>query len=378
MARILIDVSRAVIENAGIARFTQKISESVVEKDQANSYTFMATFWKNDRAKIAKIKGLEKYCRMLIKHIPGAVKEYLWRTGGGFFLNWWYSSYDIFFAPSFMELPKFIRIPSIVVIYDLSTARFPTQRGEAVSRRLTAQMKIACEKADKIIAISAQTKNDLLNFFKTDPSKIEVIYPGFDTKFRDLSQKRENYILAVGTLEPRKNLPNLIRAYCQLPTDIATKYRLKIVGGVGWNDKEIYSALTNAKYKNNIELLGFVPDDELVKLYNRTSLFVYPSLFEGFGFPVVEAMACGAPVITTNISSLPEAGGNAAVYIEDPHNVKELSEAMVTTLRSTSYREDLSKKSLANAKRFSWAKAAEQTIQVVEQLRQSINNEKSA
>ena len=369
MKNILIDVSRAIIENAGIARYTQKITENLVKNDRNNSYHLFATFWRNDPTKASKIKELEKYSKVNIKYIPGATKEYLWRTGKGFFLNRWYKKFDIFFAPSFMELPKFISIPSVLVIHDLTTVRFPEQRGEEVSTRLSAQMKMACDKANKIIAISKQTKNDLIEFFKIDPQKIEVVYPGIDDHFRNLCLKRDKFILSVGTLEPRKNLPNLIRSYCQLPQNIIDEYKLKIVGGVGWNDKEIYSAISKAKYKKQIELLGFVSDINLIKLYNRATLFVYPSIFEGFGLPVAEAMACGAPVITTNVSSLPEVGGDGAIYIQDPNNIKELAKTIANTLNDSKLLNKMSQLALINAKRFSWDHAAKQTIQIFEDLK---------
>jgi len=367
--KILIDASRAVIENAGIARYTRNICANLAAQDKNNQYDFLVTFARLDKEKIRQINNLSKYGKVIVRRIPGNFKEFLWqKKWAKIFFNHWYKNYDLFFAPSFLELPQFIDIPAILTIHDLTTFRFPEQRGQEVSQRLSRVAQSACQKATQVIAISEQTKNDLIKFCQIPKSKISVILLAAESKFHHKKLPKENFILSVGTLEPRKNVPTLIKAYALLPEKVQKKYQLKIVGGAGWNESNIFITIKKLKTKGQVDFLGYVSDKKLIQLYNQASVFVYPSIFEGFGLPVLEAMQCGAPVITTCVSSLPEVGGMAVKYLDKSGDSQKLSQLIKNMLASQKLQQQMSQAGIAQAKKFSWQKTASKTIAILDLL----------
>jgi glycosyltransferase involved in cell wall biosynthesis len=241
--------------------------------------------------------------------------------------------------------------------------------------------KRAFTSAKKIIAISCNTKNDLVRLFKINPQKISVIYDGVDERFIPILDRNkiiqgfkkynlpEKFFLFVSTLEPRKNVVRLLKAYDKLDKLVsfkATKLpHLVLVGQKGWGYREIFETINGARLKNKIVLLDYIKNEDLLVLYNAALAFVFPSLYEGFGLPVLEALACGCPVITSNISSLPEVGNNACLYV-NPYQVDEIALAMKRILTDENLRKELQAKGLIQAKKFSWQKTAKETIKVLE------------
>jgi glycosyltransferase involved in cell wall biosynthesis len=175
----------------------------------------------------------------------------------------------------------------------------------------------------------------------------------------------DRFILFVGTLEPRKNIIRLLEAYARIKDKLP--HKLVIAGTKGWLYQPIFEAVKRLSLRNNVIFLGYVDDGNLPALYNLADLFVYPSIYEGFGLPVLEAMACGIPVITSNVSSLPEVAGDAAVLV-DPYNVKELAGAMKHVLTNASLRKQVINKGFQQAKNFSWKKCARETLKVYEEV----------
>jgi len=202
-----------------------------------------------------------------------------------------------------------------------------------------------------------------------------VIYTSADPRFKFLRDKeaarsyilhqygiKDPFILYVGTLEPRKNIPTLIHAFAKVKKD-GFPQKLLLIGGKGWKYEEIFSAINELSLTDQILIPGYVPDEDLVYFYNVADLFVYPSLYEGFGLPPLEAMACGTPVITSNKSSLPEVVGDAALLV-DPLDVRALAGAIERVLANEELRAQLSERGLKRAKFFSWKKTAERTWEV--------------
>lgn len=231
-------------------------------------------------------------------------------------------------------------------------------------------------KADKIIAVSDNLKKDILRFFKLPQDKIEVIYCGVNHIFRPIDKniaknairKRfgitDDYILYVGTIEPKKNLKRLIEAYYQLKKDV-NRYKLVIAGPKGWLYSEIYKTIKKLNIANDIIFTGYLHSQGLLFLYNAASVFVYPSFYEGFGLPVVEAMACGIPVITSNTSALPEVAKDAAILI-NPLDTKDLLESIKAVLDNPVLVKELSIKGLNRARQFSWEETAKKTLNIYE------------
>ena len=275
-------------------------------------------------------------------------------------------------------------VEKVLTIHDLSFLRFP----EYFSFRKNfwhkmINVKKLVKKFDKIIAVSESAKNDIVELCDAAPEKVKVIYSGIEDEYRELNSKalelssiRQKYslpnkfILFLGTVEPRKNIEGLIGAYNKFRENREARLRvpeaelqLVIAGGRGWKSESIYKEWKKSKYKDDIKFLGYVDKKDKVFLYNLASLFVYPSFYEGFGFPPLEAMACGTPVITSFTSSLPEIIGNAGIMV-DPYNITDIASAIEQVLSDENLKNNLIQKGLERVKRFNWEKTAREYLEV--------------
>jgi len=240
---------------------------------------------------------------------------------------------------------------------------------------LTLMMPRFLQAADTVIAVSECTKRDAVRLYGLDEAKIRVICEGVNSRFRPASPEAmavawaryglpERYILCVGTIEPRKNLNTLMEAFATLKVRPATcDLRLVIVGKKGWLYKGFFRRLRELGLEGEVVFPGFVPDEDLPALYSAAELFVFPSLYEGFGLPPLEAMACGTPVIASNTSSVPEVVGEAGILVE-PRDVRVLAGAMERVLMDEGKQREMRDKGLQQAARFSWERAARETLQV--------------
>lgn len=263
----------------------------------------------------------------------------------------------------------------ILTIHDLSPILFPENYGIIHGFLQKHILPRTLKNVDTIITVSYNTKVDVLKYLKFRGDKIREIPLGVDEKFKpqkntiDFMEKyniNSPFILYVGTLEPRKNIPTLIKAFYKLKRkDI--EHKLIISGGKGWKYKEIYETIEKLNLQKEVIFTGYVPEEDLPRLYNSADLFVYPSLYEGFGLPPLEAMACGCPVVASKTSSLPEVVGNAGILV-NPHDVDDISNKMYETLTNEGLREELSRMGSERAKLFSWEKVAKETLKVYEEV----------
>ena len=280
---------------------------------------------------------------------------------------------DVFFSPTHY-LPLFTSSPSVVSILDVSYLYFPSLFKKKDLYKLKFWGGYSIRKAKKIITISNSSKNDIIKMYKVNPDKVAVVYPGI--KIRDSESRIQNmeelkkkfgidsaYILFVGTLQPRKNIVRLIEAFSKLKGDI----ELVIVGKKGWQFEEILSAPEKYGVESKVKFLNSVSDEDLPSLYKNALCFCLPSLYEGFGLPILEAMQYGCPVATSNVSSLPEAGGGAALYF-DPEDTEDINKTLQTLIDDEELRRKLIKKGFEQVKKFSWEKTAKETLKVLEEV----------
>jgi glycosyltransferase involved in cell wall biosynthesis len=259
--------------------------------------------------------------------------------------------------------------PFVVTVHDLSFLFYP--HGFRALNRIYLRIftRLSVQRARRIIAVSESTKRDLVENYRLSPGKVDVVHNGVDTSFRPLPVAQvaafrserglpESFILFVGTLEPRKNVTRLIEAYARLP---GAKPPLLLVGGKGWLYDELFARSEELNLTDQVRFVGYVPAEELPLWYNAAELFVYPSLYEGFGLPPLEAMACGTPVITSATSSLPEVVGMAGLLV-DPTDVEALSAAMRRTLSDKNLQTEMQRAGLEQARAFSWRRTAQQTV----------------
>jgi glycosyltransferase involved in cell wall biosynthesis len=369
--RVAIDYTAGVNQRGGVGRYTRELFRALIEADQRDEFTVYynhkrgerpAPLFPNVKNVIERPIGIsDRWMTVLWHrlHVPLPVDLV---TGPA----------DIFHFPNFV-LPPVRRGRTVVTVHDLSFLLHPECADEGLRNYLERTVPQAVRKADFVVVDSANTQNDVVVLLDGDPERVEVVYPAVDRHFRVIEDQaalqavRDRYnlhfpfILNQNVIEPRKNIPRLIEAFARLKRDLGIAHRLVIGGGLGWLYEPVFQAVEDFNVADSVVFLGYVPDEDLPALYNLAELFVYPTLYEGFGIPAVEAMACGTPVVTSNTSSLPEAVGDAGLMVR-PTDVDGLAEAIAQVLTNPTLREDLSRRGLERAGTFSWKASAEKVL----------------
>ncbi|MBI4098005.1 MAG: glycosyltransferase family 4 protein [Candidatus Levybacteria bacterium] len=292
------------------------------------------------------------------------------------------SKIDVFFSPTHY-LPISAPAKSVISILDVSYLHFPNLFAKKDLYQLKLWGGFSIKRAKKILTISSSSKNDIIKGYGLPSEKVAVVYPGIkkisnikypsNSAGRQISNMDElqkkfgiegKFILFVGTLQPRKNIVRLIEAFAKLKRN---DLDLVIIGKKGWQYEEILAAPEKFGVGDRVKFLDSVSNEELPSFYQHAQFFILPSLYEGFGLPVLEAMNYGCPVITSDVSSLPEAGGDAALYV-DPKNVQDIYEKMKKLLSDDDLKKELIEKGYKQAKKFSWEKSARQTLAVLEEV----------
>jgi len=362
--KIAIDIREVFGPRAGKGEYTWGILKGLLAIDQQNNYFLYSR-------KKARIRGGNVKLRAI--NLP----KFIWHF-------WVYLDLrlrtrpDFYLSPTSYIIPALGVLNSVIIVPDLVAFLFSSQHNKKAVFLERTFLKPALKKSRKIIAISQSTKRDLVSKFGIDPRKVRVVYLGADKCFHKIAGQdsrlaliREKYglsrkfILFVGTLEPRKNLVRLIRAYRRLKIQ---GFDLVIAGRKGWHYRDILLRVNELELQDRVRFLGYLPKEDLPFLYNLASVFVFPSLYEGFGLPPLEAIACGTPVIASRTSSLPEVVGRAGLLV-NPKSVSEIKEALEEVLTDTVLRDKLIRLGLLQAKRFSWEKTAREILKVVQSLR---------
>lgn len=300
-----------------------------------------------------------------------------------FALDVWKDKPDVLWMPVHnIPILKRRGLKSVVTIHDLAFKKFPQYFPENDLKKLNRLVGMAVKRADHLIAISECTKKDLLEFFpEISEERISVVHHGFDTElFRggvsveesenilaSYKLKAKSYLLYVGAIQPRKDLGVLISAFAEIKKK-RPEMKLVFAGALAWSYESILQKIEESGLANDIIITGTVPFKHLPALYANASVFIFPSLYEGFGIPVLEAMASGVPVVCADASSLPEVGGDAALYFE-PGNSNGLQTCIERILDDEALRQQLVAKGKVQAKKFSWEKCAEETLAVIKNLK---------
>ena len=294
-------------------------------------------------------------------------------------VDWLAGRCDLFHGPSFTLPP--CRARCLVTVHDLSYLRYPQGAHPALLAWLTSAVSRSLRRAHHVLADSHNTRNDLIELLAVPPARITVVGAGVDARFRpvrdphELNRVRtryrlpERFILGVSTLEPRKNFTGLIAAFDRLVAEPlpGAPLHLVIAGGKGWLYDAIFAAAAASPARERIHFVGFVSDDDLPALYSLAEVFAFPSHYEGFGIPVLEAMACGTPVVCANNSSLPEVAGDAALLIEAT-DTEGLAGALRRLVTDADLRSELTGRGLAQAGKFGWEAAAQRLLGVYDSL----------
>ncbi|MDQ3098564.1 MAG: glycosyltransferase family 4 protein [bacterium] len=292
---------------------------------------------------------------------------------------------DLFFSPGHYA-PRFCPCKTVISVLDTAYLRFPEYFKKSDLIQLKSWSKYSIKKASHILTISESSKQDIVKYYGIEPHKVTVTYLGYDTetfkpvedqeKIRTVLDKygfKQPYILYLGTLQPRKNIVRLIQAFKDLISQDNYSHiglKLVIVGKKGWLYQEIFSEVKKLQLEDVVVFTGYITDDEKPAILSGAVLYTLPSLYEGFGIPVLEAMACGTPVVVSRISSLPEVVGEYGVLI-DPYNIKSISDGLKLLVNDTTLREQMKQSGLKWVKQFDWMHTARTTLGVLESFRKN-------
>ncbi|MBU4483158.1 MAG: glycosyltransferase family 4 protein [Actinobacteria bacterium] len=377
--RIGIDISTLLNHgpNIGAGRYIINLVRNLLEIDNKNTYVLTGRYTSTEYLEIAyNLKKDFENNKIELKFYGTPQKKLdLWNRLKFPPIEFLGFKADILHCPDYL-IPPTLNKNIVLTIHDLAFIRFPQFNFPWFIKKYTIEVKRNAKRAKKIIADSQSTKNDIVNFFNINPSKVSVVRLAADAFFRKLPSKEKGkgvlkkynidkkYILSVGTIEPRKNFTTLIKAF-----NIAKKrnagfgYKLVIAGRTGWKSEATYTEREASPYKDDILFIGKVSDEDLLQIYNQAELFVYPSLFEGFGLPPLEAMSCGLPVMASDSSSLKEVVGDAGILVPSEDH-REISRQILYVLKNEKLKEELKKKSLIQARKFNWTKTAEKTLDI--------------
>jgi glycosyltransferase involved in cell wall biosynthesis len=370
--RICLNASPAVHHIAGLGRYTQELMTALLDVDSENEY--VAFYNRPSEAQVDP--PLDR-----LPHLTTNLATKPWRMSAlvAHFAripqNRLFPGIHLFHATDHL-LPRLTNLKSVFTLHDLVFRFYPHTHKPLNRWFLTLMMPRFLRAADAVIAVSESSKRDAIQAYGIDEGKITVIYEGVSGQFRRATPEAitavrgkyslpDEFILSVATIEPRKNLTSLLEAYHALRDEAPPG--LVIVGKKGWLYSGFFDRLRELGLEHEVLFPGFVPDEDLPALYSAADLFVFPSLYEGFGLPVLEALACGTPVVASNAASLPEVAGEAALLV-DPTSVSDLVRAVRDVLGSEELREDLKARGPRQAARFSWRKAARETLAVYTSL----------
>lgn len=371
--RIAINTLPLLDGKAGAERYTKNLITQIAKYDTENEYFLLLSglnkpyyevedkqfhnivFNLNPRIKTARILREQLYLPRVLKHL----------------------SVDLLFSPCNIG-PKLTAVPLVITLFDLHWLFFPELFNPLKLFYLKRALKWSVHKAQAVITISQNSKNDILRIYKIPQEKVKVTYVGLDPIFkREGADKNfaflknkygiiDKYFLYVGQFHKRKNLMGLLKAFLDLKTERRIDHQLVLVGGDGDGSSEVKEFLNKMDLKD-VLVTGCIPDQEVSQLYNSAECLIYPSFYEGFGMPVIEAMACGCPVVTSRTSSLPEVAGDAAILV-DPYRVEDIVRGILDVINKPELRQQMIRKGFKQAQKFSWEKTARETVMVFENV----------
>ncbi len=376
---IYFDISAAVHRRAGLGRYADSLARALLPP-----LGDRLAFFYNREAGIEPLPGLERVPARTVSlgYKPWRMLVWLGQLAHVGF-NRLVPGAELFHATEHLLLP--LRgVPTVLTVHDLIFRRYPSHHKPLNRWYLNATMPLFCRRATHIIAVSQQSKRDVIEAYGIASDKITVIYEAADPRFgpqppeivaavRQRYGLPERYLLFVGTIEPRKNLGRVLAVFERLRAEGLTD-ALVIVGKRGWLYDDFFARLEGSPAKDAVIFPGFVPDADLPAVYAGAQVMAFPSEFEGFGLPVLEAMACGTPVVCSATSSLPEVAGEAAILV-DPLDTDALTAALQCVLREPALAADLRARGLTQAASFSWDRAAEETLAVYGRLMGCRNSE---
>lgn len=373
--RIAIDYTAAVNQSAGIGRLVRSLMHAVAEIDHENQYVLVHAAPNPGRS--PEVPQAPNFTERELRFRERFMTALWHRFNAPLPIDFVTGPVDIFHAPDFV-LPPVRRGVKIITVHDLAFLIHPECADERLRAFLEHAVPSSAARADFIIADSENTRNDVICLLDADPERVFVVPGGVDPSFSRVDAEAvekvraaygldQPYLLAVGVIEPRKNFPRLIDAYNRLRLRSDLPHQLVIAGGSGWLSEETFRQADRSAFPSDIRFTGYVPEGDLAALYTGADVFAFPSLYEGFGLPVLEAMACGTPVVCSNTSSLPEFAGDAALLVP-PDDTDAIADALQRACEDELLRDDLRRRGPERARCYQWQRSAKRLVEVYEHV----------
>lgn len=379
--KIGIDISQIVYEGTGVAVYTRSLVEALLGVDRENEYVLFGSSLRNRRPLNEFVKKLGVgNIRKKFSVLPPKLLEFLWNGIHILPVENFTGEIDVWHSSDWLEPPT-RQAKRVTTIHDLTVFKYPeafTPRGgHDIVENQKRKLHFVKHYSDLVIAVSESTKKDIIEVLGMPEKKIKVIYEAAGRNYFQRSaeavetvkkkfQIEGNFLLCVGTREPRKNLETAILASAEI-AGANKDLCLVIAGKYGWGEESLKVRMQSSKLGQRVKILGFVEEEDLACLYSGATAFIYPSFYEGFGLPILEAMACGCPVITSDLGAMKEIAGEAAL-LTDPESVESLAGAISRVCRSKKLQEELKVKGLKRVGEFSWEKTALQTLELYRSL----------
>ncbi|MCM8819700.1 MAG: glycosyltransferase family 4 protein [Candidatus Omnitrophica bacterium] len=375
--KIIINTTPLLSPLTGVGKYTYQIAKALIDLDRKNKYAFYQGYFSDtlfSPRTEQKFLSYVGYVKSFFTYSP--MTKRIWHSFKNLGLKFRSDEFDLYFEPNFIPLP--IRARKIIVtIHDFSFHLFPEWHPPDRIQYFQKNFWNNIMKADKIIFVSNYIKNEAINLFNFPAEKLTTIYNGVNKEIYRIYEQEElkpitqkyilppKFIFYLGSIEPRKNIKGLILAYFELGPQFRKEFKLVLGGFRGWKNEEIHSLIK--KSNGDIKFLGYIREEELGKIFNLASMFVYPSFYEGFGLPPLEAMSCGCPVVVSNASSLPEVCGEAAYYI-DPNDIESISKGILKLATDDVLKKNLTLKGIKQAHKYSWQESAKSLINIFNEI----------
>jgi glycosyltransferase involved in cell wall biosynthesis len=375
--RVAIDYTAAVNQSAGIGRFVRSLVGALADLDSTTQYLLL--YAAPNEAAVPRFPTAKNFSSRQVR-LSQRYLDIAWhRLKLPLPVNLLTGPVDVFHSPDFV-LPPVRHSRSLLTVHDLAFLLRPECADESLREYLEKAVPHSVRRADFVVADSENTRNDVICLLGIPPERVAVVPGGVEPTFTPvddparLDRLRDRlgvgdapFILSVGVIEPRKNLRMLFNAYRIMRDRKVLPHRLVVVGRRGWLWEDTVEQAENSPYRDDIVFVGFVPEEDLPAMYSAADVFAFPSLYEGFGLPPLEAMACGTPVVVSDSSSLPEVVGDAGLQV-DPHDPDALAVALERAILDEPLRAELRRRGLERAATFTWAAAAGRLLAVYRHL----------
>lgn len=379
--RIGIDISAFTINHTGVANYSLSLLKNILRIDKNNKYLLFAFASSNEAVRKLNETSLDMFPNVELKiyRLNSGILRRVWNFIPFIPADFLYRKIDFLHLSDMVFLPL-RKIPTIATIYDMTPALFPEFHFARNISFHNKRNKFIAKKSRLVITLSENSKQDIISLLGIPSRKIRVIYGAANSSLKPISNKtyigkvlnkyhlrESNYVLFMGSLEPRKNVEGILEAFSLIRNKIISSFQIVLIGQKAWGWTGIKKTIKRLNLDSQVVVTGYVPSEDLPVIINGARMLAYPSFYEGFGLPVLEAMSCGTPVITSNTSSLPEVVGKYG-HMVDPKDYATLSQYMLKIINNQKFYNLLSKKALERSKAFSWKAAAEKTLNAYEEM----------